>query len=133
MAIFAVPKCKQVAASDSTRRPSFNVPCEGPLGHTAVSLHKVPSVRPLRIRILGEHGLVRRPDGALSFMSFAVHVVAGGSLEDAVLRHHGHEGLDVMTVPGDQRTPRATLPTLDRQPLGPLDRSWYRLSFLRFI
>ena len=33
-------------------------------------------------------------------MSLAVHVVTRGSLEDAVLRHHGHQGIDVVTVPG---------------------------------
>ena len=52
------------------------------------------------IWILGEHCLVRGTHGALSFMSLAVHVIARGSLEYAVFRHHGHEGLDIMTVPG---------------------------------
>ena len=33
-------------------------------------------------------------------MSLAVDVVARGRLEYAVFRHHGHEGLDVMTIPG---------------------------------
>jgi hypothetical protein len=38
-------------------------------------------------------------DGALPLMPLAVHVVARGSLEDAVVRHHGHQGIDVVTVP----------------------------------
>ena len=33
-------------------------------------------------------------------MPLAVDVTARGSLEYAVFRHHGHEGLDIMTVPG---------------------------------
>ena len=95
----AIPKREQVATGDFD--PPAIAPCagEGPLGHTAVPRHEVPSVAPVCIRILGEHGLIRRTDGALSFVPLAVDVIARGRLEYAVFRHHRHQGLDVMTIP----------------------------------
>jgi hypothetical protein len=96
----AVPERKKVATGDLYEAAIVQCACEGPLGHSAVSLHKVPSAIPSRIWILGEHCLVRRTDGARPFVSLAVDALARGSLEYAVFRHHGHQSLDVMTIPG---------------------------------
>jgi hypothetical protein len=45
-----------------------------------------------KIRAKAAHGLA-------SFVTCSAHLGAGGALEDAIVSHEGHQGIEVVTVP----------------------------------
>jgi hypothetical protein len=52
------------------------------------------------IGILCEDRSVCSPHSLLSLVPFPVHVVAAGGLEDSIGRHHRHQAVNIMTIPG---------------------------------
>jgi hypothetical protein len=83
----------------STRLPSFNVPVNVH-SDTPRSLYEVPGIAPVGIGILGEDRSVCSPHGLLSLVPFPVNVIASRGLEDSIVRHHRHQQVDIMTIPG---------------------------------
>jgi len=74
-------------------------PSECPLRHTTISAHEVTSISPVRIR-------KRRPDlcksGAHSFSAFGAcppDFWSSGRLENTIIGHERHKGVDVMAIP----------------------------------
>jgi hypothetical protein len=63
----------------------------------------------VRIRILLEHCGVRGPHCPLPLVSLAVDRVAAGSFKDTVGRHHRHQRINIVTVPGVSKRLQQTL------------------------
>jgi hypothetical protein len=52
------------------------------------------------IGVLGEDRCVRVPHRLVSLVPFAVDVVAARGLEYPIGRHHRHQRVNIMTIPG---------------------------------
>ena len=91
---------EEITAGDLDSLAISSCSGERPLRHASIAGYEVPSITPVRIRIVIEHGGVRSTDSSLSLVSLAVDGATPRGLEDTVGRHHRHQRIDVVTVPG---------------------------------
>jgi hypothetical protein len=72
---------------------------ENPLGDASVAVDEVPRISPMGIGERLEDLCEPRPHGFSPRVACAADAGACGRVEDAVLRHERHEGIDVMAIP----------------------------------
>ena len=90
---------EQIAAVHLHARAVAVRPGERPLRDAAIARHDVPRVRPASVRKRVEHGGVRGAYCRSPLAPLPVHVRPRGRFEHAVVRHHGHQRVEIVSVP----------------------------------
>ncbi len=94
----AVPEREEIAAVDLDLLAIGRRAREGPLRDAAIARHEMPGMIERDVRDGGEDPREGLAHALAALVACTAHVRARGTLEDAIVSHEGHQGIDVVTV-----------------------------------
>ena len=99
MAILPSRKVKRSAAGYLHALTVLWRASERPFRHTTIARDEMPGARPVRVMESLEHCGVRGANGLLTLAPLSVDLRPGRCCEHTVVGHHGHQRVEIVSVP----------------------------------